>query len=147
MTGTPIVVTRGLTKRYGRTLALHDLDLEIVRGEVFGYLGPNGAGKTTTLRLLMGLLRPTAGSAQIDGLDTWAESVGVRRRVGYLSGEPALYGRMTGRQHVDFLGHLRKAPRPRRPQTASLSGSYWTSTARHRSCPRATGRSSRWCWR
>lgn len=109
MMGTPIVVTRGLTKRYGRTLALHDLELEIVRGEVFGYLGPNGAGKTTTLRLLMGLLRPTAGSAQIDGLDTWAESVGVRRRVGYLSGEPALYGRMTGRQHVDFLGHLRKA--------------------------------------
>lgn len=109
MMGTPIVVTRGLTKRYGRTLALHDLDLEIVRGEVFGYLGPNGAGKTTTLRLLMGLLRPTAGSAQIDGLDTWAESVGVRRRVGYLSGEPALYGRMSGRQHVDFLGHLRKA--------------------------------------
>ncbi len=75
MTGTSIVITRGLTKRYGRTLALHDLDLEIVRGEVFGYLGPNGAGKTTTLRLLMGLLRPTAArrrsTAATPGLSRW----------------------------------------------------------------------------
>ena len=110
MTSPPIVATHGLTKRYGSTLALSDLDLEIERGEVFGYLGPNGAGKTTTLRLLMGLLRPTAGSAQIEGRDTWRESVAVRRGVGYLSGEPALYGRMTGAQHVEFLGHVRGEP-------------------------------------
>jgi ABC-2 type transport system ATP-binding protein len=107
MTGTSIVRTHGLTKHYGHTLALRDLDLEVERGEVFGYLGPNGAGKTTTLRLLMGLLRPTSGSAEIDGLDTWRQSVDVRRRVGYLSGEPALYGKLTGAQHVDYLGHLR----------------------------------------
>jgi ABC-2 type transport system ATP-binding protein len=107
MTGTPIVVTRALSKRYGSTLALRDLDLEIERGEVFGYLGPNGAGKTTTLRLLMGLLRPTSGAAEVDGLDAWSQSVAVRRRVGYLSGEPALYGRLTGAQHVQYLGHLR----------------------------------------
>jgi ABC-2 type transport system ATP-binding protein len=107
MTGAAIVVTHGLTKRYGHTLALSDLSLEIERGEVFGYLGPNGAGKTTTLRLLAGLLRPTAGTAAIDGLDTWRQSVAVHRRIGYLSGEPALYGRLTGAQHVDYLGHLR----------------------------------------
>lgn len=107
MTGTSIVRTHGLTKHYGHTVALRDLDLEVERGEVFGYLGPNGAGKTTTLRLLMGLLRPTSGSAQVDGLDTWRQSVEVRRRVGYLSGEPALYGKLTGDQHVDYLGHLR----------------------------------------
>jgi ABC-2 type transport system ATP-binding protein len=107
MTGTSIVRTRGLTKHYGRTVALRDLDLEVERGEVFGYLGPNGAGKTTTLRLLMGLLHPTSGSAEIDGLDTWRQSVEVRRRVGYLSGEPALYGKLTGAQHVEYLGHLR----------------------------------------
>ena len=107
MTGTSIVRTHGLTKHYGHTVALRDLDLEVERGEVFGYLGPNGAGKTTTLRLLMGLLRPTSGSAEIDGLDTWRQSVDVRRRVGYLSGEPALYGKLTGAQHVDYLGHLR----------------------------------------
>jgi ABC-2 type transport system ATP-binding protein len=108
MTGTPIVRTHGLTKRYGSTVALRDLDLEVERGEVFGYLGPNGAGKTTTLRLLLGLLRPTAGSAQINGLDTWRQSVDVKRDVGYLSGEPALYGRLTGAQHVDYLSHLRR---------------------------------------
>ena len=107
MTGTPIVRTHGLTKRYGSTVALRDLDLEVHRGEVFGYLGPNGAGKTTTLRLLVGLLRPTSGSAEVNGLDTWRRSVDVRRGVGYLSGEPALYGRLTGAQHVDYLGHLR----------------------------------------
>lgn len=107
MTGTSIVRTHGLTKHYGHTVALRDLDLEVQRGEVFGYLGPNGAGKTTTLRLLMGLLRPTRGAAEVDGLDTWRQSVEVRRRVGYLSGEPALYGKLTGAQHVDYLGHLR----------------------------------------
>ena len=107
MTGTSIVRTHGLTKHYGHTVALRDLDLEVHRGEVFGYLGPNGAGKTTTLRLLMGLLRPTSGSAEVDGFDTWHQSVEVRRRVGYLSGEPALYGKLTGIQHVDDLGHLR----------------------------------------
>jgi ABC-2 type transport system ATP-binding protein len=107
MTGTSIVRTHGLTKHYGHTVALRDLDLEVERGEVFGYLGPNGAGKTTTLRLLMGLLRPTRGAAEVDGLDTWRQSVEVRRRVGCLSGEPALYGKLTGAQHVDYLGHLR----------------------------------------
>ena len=106
----PIVVTRGLSKRYGSTLALHDLDLEIERGEVFGYLGPNGAGKTTTLRLLMGLLRPTSGVAEVAGLDTWTDSVAVRSHVGYLSGEPALYARLTGHQHVQYLGNLRGVP-------------------------------------
>jgi ABC-2 type transport system ATP-binding protein len=107
MTGTSIVRTHGLTKHYGATVALRDLDLEVERGEVFGYLGPNGAGKTTTLRLLMGLLRPTSGAAEVDGLDAWRQSVEVRRRVGYLSGEPALYPKLTGAQHVAFLGHLR----------------------------------------
>ena len=106
--GTPIVVTHRLSKRYGSTEALRDLDLQIERGEVFGYLGPNGAGKTTTLRLLLGLLRPTSGGAEIDGLDTWSESVEVRRRVGYLSGEPALYGNLTGAQHIEYLGRLRR---------------------------------------
>jgi ABC-2 type transport system ATP-binding protein len=107
MTGTSIVRTHALTKHYGGTVALRDLDLEVERGEVFGYLGPNGAGKTTTLRLLMGLLRPTSGGAEVDGLDAWRDSVEVRRRVGYLSGEPALYPKLTGAQHVEFLGHLR----------------------------------------
>jgi ABC-2 type transport system ATP-binding protein len=96
-----------LTKRYGRLAALSDVSLCIEGGEVFGYLGPNGAGKTTTLRLLMGMIRPTAGSATVLGLDAWRDSVEVHRRVGYLQGEAALYGKLTGRQHIAYFCHLR----------------------------------------
>ena len=107
MTTDVVVRTEGLSKSYGRTLALHDVDLTIARGEVFGYLGPNGAGKTTTLRLLMGMIRPSAGRAEVLGLDAWRESVAVHRQVGYLPGEPVLYGRMTGRQHAEYFNNLR----------------------------------------
>jgi ABC-2 type transport system ATP-binding protein len=102
-----VIETLGLTKSYGQTRALRDLDLRIDAGEVFGYLGPNGAGKTTTLRLLMGLLRPSSGRALVLGLDSWRDSVRVRRDVGYLPGEPAFYRRMTGAQHLEYLAHLR----------------------------------------
>ena len=67
--------TEGLTKRYGRTLALDSLDLAVEPGEVYGYLGPNGSGKTTTIRLLLGLHRPTAGRAELFGVDAWREPV------------------------------------------------------------------------
>jgi ABC-2 type transport system ATP-binding protein len=102
-----VVRTSGLTKRYGRTVALRDVDLEVRRGEVLGYLGPNGAGKTTTLRILMGFLRPTAGTAWIAGRDTWRDAAQVHRRVGYLAGEPALHDRLSGREHVHITARLR----------------------------------------
>ena len=75
--GAEAIRTWGLSKRYGAVDALRDLDLEVASGEVIGYLGPNGAGKTTTVRLLLGLARPTAGRAEIFGLDCWS-----RRRLG-----------------------------------------------------------------
>jgi ABC-2 type transport system ATP-binding protein len=99
--------TDQLTKDYGRCRALDGLSLTVARGEVFGLLGPNGSGKSTALRLLLGFLRPTAGSASIDGHDCWHESVAVRRKVAYLPGELRLYENMTGRQLVRFLGRLR----------------------------------------
>ena len=102
-----MVRTSGLGKHYGRLAALSDVSMRIEGGEVFGYLGPNGAGKTTTLRLLMGLIRPTAGSATVLGLDAWRDSVQIHRRVGYLQGEAALYGKLTGRQHISYFCHLR----------------------------------------
>jgi ABC-2 type transport system ATP-binding protein len=119
MTEAPVVRTEGLTKAYGRRVALSDLDLEIEPGEVFGYLGPNGAGKTTTLRLLAGMLRPTSGRAQVLGRDAWRDSVAVHRQMGYLSGEPAMYDRLTGRDHVEYLGFLRGKVTPKRVEELS----------------------------
>jgi ABC-2 type transport system ATP-binding protein len=98
-----LVKTEGLTKFYGKVVGVQDLDLEVFRGELFGFLGPNGAGKTTTIRLIMGMLKPNRGRASVLGLDTWARSVDVKRLVGYLPGEPALYPRMTGEEMIRFV--------------------------------------------
>ena len=102
-----VIHTEGLTKHYGSLHALSDLDLEVHRGEIFGYLGPNGAGKTTTIRLLLDLIRPTSGHAHIFGMDVNRESVAVRARIGNLPGELALWNHMTGWELVDYLGGLR----------------------------------------
>jgi ABC-2 type transport system ATP-binding protein len=102
--------TEHLTKDYGRSRALDDLNLTVGRGEVFGLLGPNGSGKTTALRLLLGFLRPTAGHAWIDGHECWRDSVAARRRVAYLPGELRLYESMSGRQLIRFLARLRGQP-------------------------------------
>ena len=82
---TAVVRTRGLRKVYGELIAVHGLDLEIARGEVFGLLGPNGSGKTTTIRMLCGLVVPTSGTATVAGLDVVTNTEGVRRRIGYMS--------------------------------------------------------------
>ena len=101
------ISTSGLSKDYGQGHGLFDLDLEIERGEIFGFLGPNGAGKSTTMRLLLDLIYPTAGSAQLLGLDTHRQSLEIRRRVGYLPGDFALYPKLTGAAMLDYLAELR----------------------------------------
>jgi ABC-2 type transport system ATP-binding protein len=103
----PALATEGLTKFYGETRGIVDLDLRVERGEVFGFLGPNGAGKTTTIRLLLDLLRPTRGRAAIAGLDTRADSLAVRRLTGYLPGELRLPERSTAIGFLGYLGRLR----------------------------------------
>jgi ABC-2 type transport system ATP-binding protein len=99
--------TFDLTKTYRQVAALAALDLEVERGEVFGYIGPNGAGKSTTIRLLLDLLRPTRGRAEVLGMDVRRRGVEVRRRLGYLAGELALYEESTGRELLTFLAKLR----------------------------------------
>ncbi|MCX2953694.1 ABC transporter ATP-binding protein [Lentzea sp. NEAU-D7] len=99
-----VISTRQLTKRYGDTTALHDLDLEVRQGEVYGLLGPNGAGKTTTLRLLIDVIRPTRGSITLFGEPM---SPRLRGRIGYLPGELVLYDRLTGADYLRFCGALR----------------------------------------
>jgi ABC-2 type transport system ATP-binding protein len=97
----------GLTKDYGTQRALDQLTLTIAPGEIFGLLGPNGSGKSTALRLVLGFLRPTAGTASVAGHDCWRDSVAARRHIAYLPGELRLYENMTGRQLITFLCRLR----------------------------------------
>lgn len=104
---TAAIQTRGLSKDYGRGRGLFDLNLEVEEGEVLGYLGPNGAGKTTTIRLLMGLIHPTAGSATIFGLDCQRQAVEVTRLVGYVPGELPQFGGLRGSEIVAYMAGLR----------------------------------------
>jgi ABC-2 type transport system ATP-binding protein len=104
---TAAIRTQGLTKDYGGGRGLFDLDLEVVEGEVFGYLGPNGAGKTTTIRLLMGFIHPTQGSASVLGRDSLQESVEIKRLVGYMPGELPQFGGLRGRDIAGHFGALR----------------------------------------
>lgn len=100
-----------LTKRYGTFTAVDGLDLEVPAGEIFGFLGPNGAGKTTTIRMLVGLLRPTAGRVRIDGIDMAEDPLAARARIAYLPDTPYLYEKLTGREFIHFVGGLyRVAP-------------------------------------
>ncbi len=96
----------GLGKRYGDTLALDGLDLTVSEGEVYGYLGPNGAGKTTTIRLLLGLHRPSAGRAELFGIDAWRDPVAAHRRVAYVAGEPFLWPALTSAETFEYLARL-----------------------------------------
>jgi ABC-2 type transport system ATP-binding protein len=105
--------TSKLSKDYGLGHGLFDLDLEVLQQEVFGYLGPNGAGKSTTIRCLMGLIRPTLGSAYIFGLDCQRDSVAVKRKVGYMPGDMPQFGSMRGKEVIAYLGGLRGGADPK----------------------------------
>ena len=107
MGAVPAIRTSGLTKRYDETVALDGLDLAVEPGEVYGYLGPNGAGKTTTIRLLLGLLRPTGGRAELFGVDAWADPVAAHRRIAYVSAEPHLWPSLTAAETLEFLARVR----------------------------------------
>jgi ABC-2 type transport system ATP-binding protein len=98
--------TDGLTKRYGQTTALDALDLTVEFGEVFGYLGPNGAGKSTTIGLLLGLIKPTSGTASIFGLDAWRQAPEIHARLGYVPSEANLWPTLTGEETLRFLANL-----------------------------------------
>jgi ABC-2 type transport system ATP-binding protein len=108
------ITTQGLTKDYGQHRGIFDLNLEVRQGEAFGFIGPNGAGKTTTLRLLMDLIRPDRGNAQILGMDTQRDGVKIRRLTGFLPGEPPEYPNHTGERILDLLAHLRGGVNPER---------------------------------
>ncbi len=100
--------TRGLTRRYGDLLAVDRLDLEVRPGEIFGLLGPNGAGKTTTILMLLGLSEPTAGRAEVLGMDPTRRPLEIKRRVGYLPDDVGFYDGLTGRQNLRYTARLNR---------------------------------------
>jgi ABC-2 type transport system ATP-binding protein len=95
-----------LTKRYGGFTAVNAIDLEVPRGELFGFLGPNGAGKTTTLRMIAGILRPTAGTVRIGGIDIAADPIAAKSKLGFIPDRPFIYEKLTGAEFLRFVAGL-----------------------------------------
>jgi ABC-2 type transport system ATP-binding protein len=109
-----VIQTEGLSKSYGETQALEPLDLSVLQHSIFGFLGPNGAGKTTTMKLLLGLIRPTAGSGSISGQDIVRDSVAIRSRVGYLPQQPRFANEMSARETLRFTARFFfRGPQPK----------------------------------
>jgi sodium transport system ATP-binding protein len=102
-----LIEARGLAKRFGKVEAVRDVSFVAPDGAITGLLGPNGAGKTTTLRMISTLVRPTKGTALVDGIDCSADSLGVRARFGMLSDARGIYGRLTARENIAYYGALR----------------------------------------
>ncbi|MEI5584207.1 MULTISPECIES: ABC transporter ATP-binding protein [unclassified Agromyces] len=115
---TTVISTRALEKRFGRTVALDGLDLEVGAGEIHGFLGPNGAGKSTTIRILLGLARPTGGEARLFGEDPWRRAAELHRRVAYVPGDVSLWPNLTGGESIDLLARLRGGTADRRAYDA-----------------------------
>ena len=101
------IQVRGLTKSYGKVRALRGVDLQVQRGEIFGFLGPNGAGKTTTIRCLLDMIRPDGGKAMLLGLNPQADPVAIQSRTGYLPGEMQYYDNLTVERQLRFLNDMR----------------------------------------
>jgi ABC-2 type transport system ATP-binding protein len=123
---TPTIQAVGLQKRYGETLAVKGVDLAVYPGEIVGFLGPNGAGKTTTIKMLIGLLRPSAGTAQIGGFDIQREPLKAKALLGYVPDQPYLPEKLTAREYIDLVAGLyqldRRTARARGEELLRLFG-------------------------
>ncbi|MBP2079502.1 ABC transporter ATP-binding protein [Oceanobacillus polygoni] len=106
----PILKATGLTKRFGKFTALDGVDMELNKGEVYGFIGPNGAGKSTTIRILLGMLKATAGEAQIFGKDVWKDAVELHKQIAYVPGDVNLWPNLTGGEVIDLFMKMRGAP-------------------------------------
>ena len=103
---TPVIITRGLTRKFGDFTAAGNLSLEVYKGEIFGFLGANGAGKTTAMRMLCGLLEPSSGEASIAGFDIYRERESIKKNIGYMSQKFSLYEDLTVRENIEFYGGI-----------------------------------------
>jgi ABC-2 type transport system ATP-binding protein len=102
----PVINTQHLTRAFGQLVAVDDVNLSVAPGQFFGFLGPNGAGKSTTIKMLTGLLAPTAGRIEVLGLDLTANPVVVKRQIGVVPENMALFGRLTGAEYLNFVGRM-----------------------------------------
>ena len=107
-----------LTKIYRKHEAVHKLNIEVVKGELFGFLGPNGAGKTTTIKMITGLLEPTAGEAEIGGVNMWDQPLEAKKRIAYVPDQPDLYSKLTGWDYLEFIGSVFRIPKNKFQQKA-----------------------------
>jgi ABC-2 type transport system ATP-binding protein len=112
----PAIVAEGLSRRFGDFVAVDDVSFQVARGEIFGFLGPNGAGKTTTMKMLTGLLAPSAGRGAVAGFDVATEGEAIRRHIGYMSQLFSLYDDLTVSENIDFFMGLYGVPRRRRAE-------------------------------
>lgn len=103
----PILTMANITKKFGKFTALDKINLEVNKGEIYGFIGPNGAGKSTTIRVLLGILKATSGRAEIFGKDVWQEAVEIHKRVAYVPGDVNLWSNLTGGEVIDLLVALR----------------------------------------
>ena len=104
---------RGLTKQFGALIAVNRLDLDVPRAQIYGFLGPNGSGKTTAIRMLCGLLKPTAGNAKVLGLDVPGATKELKPRIGYMTQKFSLYGDLSVQENLQFIADIYAWPRPK----------------------------------
>ena len=123
-----LIETEDLTKKYGEKIAVEHATFHVEGGEIFGFLGPNGAGKTTTIKMIVGLLKPSAGTVRVCGYDVQAQPLQAKASSGYVPDEPNLYPKLSGRELLRFVGDLYGLDRPQVAQRSPISAPVRVTT-------------------
>ena len=141
----PVIEAHGLTRDFGTLRAVDTLDLTVPRGEIYGFLGPNGSGKSTTIRMLCGLLQPTAGSGRVLGMELDQNAEAIKRQIGYMTQKFSLYGDLTVAENLNFIARIYALPATqRRARVAHLLERFWlTEQARQRAGTMSGGQKQR----